>query len=126
MLEILAEERGADRRRGGSGLLDALGINGQLIVDVIPQVELVIGPQPPVPELPPTEAQNRFRMVFRHFIGVFARKEHPLALFLDDLQWADSASLGLLEELVTHPEARHLLVVGAYRDNEVTPRTRSC
>ena len=101
-------------------LLAALGINGQLLVEVIPQVELVIGRQPAVVDLPPTEAQNRFRVVFRHFIGVFARKEHPLALFLDDLQWADSASLGLLHDLMTHPETRHLLVIGAYRDNEVT------
>src|SRR5262249_19069459 len=77
--------------------------------------------QPPALELPPAEAQNRFRMVLRHFIGVFAQKEHPLTLFLDDLQWADSASLGMLQELVAHPEVRHLLVIGAYRDNEVTP-----
>ncbi len=89
-------------------------------MDAIPPVELVIGRQPPVPELPPTEAQSRFRIVLRHFIGVFAQKEHPLALFLDDLQWADSASLGLLEELLAHSEMRHLLIVGAYRDNEVS------
>ncbi|MGK3962480.1 AAA family ATPase [Sorangium sp. So ce118] len=120
VLEILAEDEdgiAAFRQR----LLGALGINGQLIVEVIPHLELVIGRQPPVPELPPTEAQNRFRIVFRHFIGVFARKEHPLALFLDDLQWTDSASLGLLHDLVTHPETRYLLIIGAYRDNEVTP-----
>ncbi|QRN97008.1 AAA family ATPase [Archangium violaceum] len=102
-------------------LLGALGSNGQLIVEVIPQVELVVGRQPPVPELPPTEAQNRFHMVFRHFIGVFARKEHPLALFLDDLQWADSASLALLQDLMTHPETGHFLGIGTYRDNEVAP-----
>jgi predicted ATPase/signal transduction histidine kinase len=99
----------------------ALGVNAQLIVDVIPPVELVIGRQPPVSALPPQEARNRFRIMFRHFIEVFAQKDHPLALFLDDLQWADSASLALLEDLVTHPEARHLFVVGAYRDNEVSP-----
>ncbi|XXX82643.1 ATP-binding sensor histidine kinase [Sorangium sp. So ce134] len=120
VLEILAESEdrmAAWRQR----LLAALGINGQLIVEVIPQIELVIGQQPPVPELPAIEAQHRFHVVFRHFIGVFARKEHPLALFLDDLQWTDSASLGLLHDLLTHPETSHLLVVGAYRDNEVTP-----
>ncbi|APR76031.1 Signal transduction histidine kinase CheA [Minicystis rosea] len=120
VLEILtqsAERIAAWRQR----LLEALGINGQLIVEVIPQVELVIGKQPPTPELPPVEAQNRFRLVFRRFIGVFAQKEHPLALFLDDLQWADSASLGVLEDLVAHAGVRHLLVVGAYRENEVTP-----
>ncbi|WP_437747623.1 AAA family ATPase [Sorangium sp. So ce1504] len=120
VLEILAESEhriAAFRQR----LLGALGSNGQLIVDVIPHVELIIGRQPPVPELPPAEAQSRFRVVFRHFIGVFARKEHPLALFLDDLQWTDSASLGLLRDLLTHPETHHLLVIGAYRDNEVSP-----
>ncbi|XYI00972.1 AAA family ATPase [Sorangium sp. So ce1128] len=120
VIELLAEseERIAAWRQR---LLGALGVNAQLIVEVIPQVELVIGRQPPVPELPPTEAQNRFRMVFRHFIGVFAQKEHPLALFLDDLQWVDAASLGLLKDLLAHPEMRYLLIIGAYRDNEVSP-----
>src|SRR6202023_1997528 len=84
-------------------------------------LELVIGRQPPVPDLPPQDAQNRFQMVFRRFLGVFARKEHPLALFLDDLQWLDSATLDLLEHLVMHPEVRHLLLVGAYRHTEVVP-----
>ena len=72
-------------------------VNGQLIVDVLPQVELIIGPQPPVPALPPTEAQNRFRMVFRQFVTVFTSEDHPLVLFLDDLQWIDAASLTLIE-----------------------------
>jgi predicted ATPase/signal transduction histidine kinase len=104
-------------------LQEALGVNGQLVVDVIPPVGLVIGPQPPVPALPPAEAQNRFRLVFRQFIAVFARKEHPLALFLDDLQWADAASLALLRDLVTvtNGGSSHLCLVGAYRDNEVGP-----
>ncbi|WP_170319900.1 ATP-binding sensor histidine kinase [Polyangium spumosum] len=99
----------------------ALGVNGQLIVDVIPQIELVIGRQPPVPELPLAEAQNRFHMVFRQLASVFAREEHPVVVFLDDLQWVDSASLELLEHLVTHPDTRYLLLIGAYRDNEVDP-----
>ena len=81
----------------------------------------MIGKQPPVADLPPQDARHRFQMVFRRFLGVFARKEHPLALFLDDLQWLDAATLDLLEHLVTHPEVRHLLLVGAYRDNEVGP-----
>jgi serine/threonine protein kinase len=102
-------------------LNEALGPNGQLIINLVPELELVIGKQTPVAELPPQDAQNRFQMVFRRFLGVFARKEHPLALFLDDLQWLDAATLGLLEHLVTHPEVRHLLLVGAYRDNEVGP-----
>ena len=91
------------------------------MVNLIPELELIIGEQPPVPDLPPQDAQNRFQMVFRRFLGVFARPEHPLALFLDDLQWLDTATLDLLEHLVTQPEVRHLLLVGAYRDNEVGP-----
>jgi predicted ATPase/signal transduction histidine kinase len=102
-------------------LAEAVGPNGQLIVSLIPEVELIIGKQPPVPDLPAEDAQNRFQSVFRRFLGVFARPEHPLALFLDDLQWLDAATLDLLEHLVTHSEVRHLLLVGAYRDNEVSP-----
>jgi serine/threonine protein kinase len=98
----------------------AVGVNGQLIVDVLPQVELILGPQAPVAALPPTEAQYRFRMVFRQFVAVFTRQEHPLVLFLDDLQWVDAASLTLIEHLLTHPDTRFLLLIGAYRDNEVS------
>ena len=111
----------AELGRWRDALSDALGPNGQLIVNLVPALELVIGRQSPVPELPPHEAQNHFQMVFRRFLGVFARKEHPLALFLDDLQWLDRATLDLLEHLVTHPEVRHVLLVGAYRDNETGP-----
>src|SRR5207344_95248 len=107
--------------RWRDALREALGPNGQLIVNLVPELELVIGKQPPVAELPPQDAQNRFQMVFRRFLGVFARKEHPLALFLDDLQWLDAATLDLLEDLLTHTEVRHLLLVAAYRDNEVSP-----
>ncbi len=107
--------------RWRASLIDALGPNGQLMVNLVPELELVIGKQLPVAVLPPQDAQKRFQMVFRRFLGVFARKEHPLALFLDDLQWLDTATLDLLEHLVTHPEVRHLLLVGAYRDNEVSP-----
>jgi predicted ATPase/signal transduction histidine kinase len=120
VLEILAES--VDRISSWrNALRAALGVNGQLIVDVIPQIELVIGPQAPLPALPPAESQNRFRLVFRNFIAVFAQKQHPLALFLDDLQWADSASLELLEDLLTQRDSCYLLLVGAYRDNEVDP-----
>jgi predicted ATPase len=100
---------------------EALVPNGRLKVNLVPELELVIGKQPPVPDLPPQDAQNRFQLVFRRFLGVFARKEHPLALFLDDLQWLDAATLDVIEHLVTHPEVRHLLLVGAYRNNEVAP-----
>jgi predicted ATPase/signal transduction histidine kinase len=100
---------------------EALGSNGQLIINLVPELELIIGKQPPVAELPPQEAKNRFQMIFRRFLSLFARKEHPLALFLDDLQWLDSSTLDLLEHLVGHPEVRYLLLVGAYRNNEVGP-----
>jgi PAS domain S-box-containing protein len=93
--------------------------NGQLIVNLIPELELVIGPQPPAPELPAQETRQRFQAVFGRFLGVFARKEHPLILFLDDLQWVDTATPKVLEQLASRPETQYLLVIGAYRDNEV-------
>jgi predicted ATPase/GAF domain-containing protein len=102
-------------------LQEALGPNGQLIINLIPEVEFIIGKQPPVPDLPPQEARNRFQLVFRRFLGAFARPEHPLALFLDDLQWLDAATLELLEHLITDPDVQHLMLVGACRDNEVSP-----
>jgi PAS domain S-box-containing protein len=102
-------------------LTEAVGPNGEIIVNLIPEVEFIIGKQPPIPDLSPQDAQNRFKIVFRRFLGVFARPEHPLALFLDDLQWLDAATLELLESLTTDPEVRHLLLVGAYRDNEIGP-----
>src|SRR5262245_8164029 len=101
-------------------LLEALGPNGRLMVDLVPELELIIGDQAPVPELPPRDAQRRFQLVFRRFIGVFARPEHPLALFFDDLQWLDAATLDLIEDLLTRSELQHLMLIGAYRDNEVT------
>jgi PAS domain S-box-containing protein len=100
-------------------LREALGPNGRLIIDLVPELKLIVGDQPPVPELPLHDAQRRFQLVFRRFLAVFARPEHPLALFLDDLQWLDSATLDLLEDLLTLPDVRHLMLIGAYRDNEV-------
>jgi PAS domain S-box-containing protein len=102
-------------------LKEAVEPNGQLIVNLIPELELIIGKQPAVAELPPQDGQRRFQAVLRRFIGAFARKEHPLALFLDDLQWLDAATLDFLEHLVAHSEVRRLLLIGAYRDNEVGP-----
>src|SRR5262249_10124102 len=93
--------------------------NGRLMVDLVPELSLIIGDQPPIPELEPQLAQSRFQLVFRRFIGVFARPEHPLALFLDDLQWLDAATLDLLEDLLTRSDLQHLMLIGAYRDNEV-------
>ena len=117
--QLLAESeaRVANWRRQ---IQEAVGINGQLIVELLPQVELIIGKQSPVPYLPPSEAQSRFFMVFRQFLEVLTRKEHPLVLFLDDLQWMDASSLALIEHVLSHPDTRYLLLIGAYRDNEVS------
>ena len=116
--QILSKSE-AELQAWRDALREALGPNGLLIVDLIPELELVIGKQPPVPDLSPQDAQRRFQTVLRRFIGVFARPEHPLALFLDDLQWLDAATLDLLEDLLAQRDIRHLLLIGAYRDNEV-------
>ena len=100
-------------------LLEALGDSGQLIVEVIPELELIIGEQPPVAQLGLNEAQNRFNLIFKKFISVFAQKEHPLVIFLDDLHFCDAASLNLMKLLVTNNDNQSLLLIGAYRDNEV-------
>ena len=100
-------------------LLQALGNNGQVIIDVIPELELVVGTQPPVAELSPAEAQNRFNIWFKKFINVFASPANPLVIFMDDLQWADAASLQLIHVMMTAQE-HSLLFIGAYRDNEVS------
>ncbi|QNI30488.1 sigma 54-interacting transcriptional regulator [Alloacidobacterium dinghuense] len=100
-------------------LNQALRPNGSLVLDLVPELRLIIGAQPPVAGLPPQEAKARAHLAFRQFIGVFARPEHPLALFLDDLQWLDAATLDFLEDLLVQQDLAHLLVVGAYRDNEV-------
>jgi PAS domain S-box-containing protein len=107
--------------RWRDALVEALGSNGEIIVNLVPEMEIIIGKQPPASELPPQDAHNRFQMVFRRALGVFAKPEHPLVLFLDDLQWLDAATLDLIQHLVTHGEVRHLLLIGAYRDNEVNP-----
>ncbi|TAF11059.1 MAG: response regulator [Nostocales cyanobacterium] len=101
-------------------ILTALGENGQIIIDVIPEMELIIGKQPTVIELASTEAQNRFNLVFQKFIQVFCQQEHPLIIFLDDLQWTDSATLQLLQLIMTHIHTKYLFLIGAYRDNEVS------
>ena len=102
-----------------AALREALEPNGRLMVDLVPALTLLIGDQPPVPELAPQDAQRRFQLVFRRFIGVFARPDHPLALFLDDLQWLDAGTLAVLEDLLTQRDVQHVLLIGAYRDNEV-------
>ncbi len=106
----------------GQKILAAVGANGQLMIDVIHELELVIGPQPEIPEVPPVEAEQRFHRTFQRFIQVFCAPEHPLAIFLDDLQWTDSASMRLLNVLSSsESNANHLLLIGAYRDNEIQP-----
>ncbi|XYI03744.1 AAA family ATPase [Sorangium sp. So ce1128] len=116
-LQGSAEELSALKDR----LLAALGPNAQLVIDLIPELSVILGPQPSVPELGPTESQNRFVIVFQSFLRVFSTRERPLVLFLDDLQWADSASLRLLQAILANPENAYLLLLGAYRDNEVGP-----
>jgi PAS domain S-box-containing protein len=127
LVRPLLSKTEAELRVWREALLEALGPNGRLMDDVVPELKLIIGEPPPVPELPPQDAQRRFQLVFRRFIGVFARPEHPLALFLDDLQWLDAATLDLLEDMLTQSDLEHLMLIGAYRDNEVTavhPLTR--
>ena len=119
LIRPLLSKNEEDLRKWRDALREALDPNGLLIVELVPELKHIIGEQPPVPELPPQEAQRRFQLVFRRFIGVFARPEHPLALFLDDLQWLDAATLDLLEDLLTRTDLQHLLLIGAYRDNEV-------
>jgi PAS domain S-box-containing protein len=104
-----------------SRLLTALGSNGQIIIDVIPEVELIIGKQSPVPEVGATEAQNRFNLTFQRFVRAFCAKEHPLVIFLDDLQWIDSATLKLIELILLDEQTQSLFLIGAYRDHEVSP-----
>lgn len=99
-------------------LIHALGANGQLIVDVIPEIELIIGPQQPLSGLPAVESRNRFNLAFQQFVRVFAAKNHPLVIFLDDLQWIDGPSLKLIESIITSPENAYLLVIGTFPDTD--------
>ncbi len=117
----LLTENDAQIKEWQQKIILALGDQGQVIIEVIPELERIIGKQPPVPELSGTSAQNRFNLLFQKFIQVFTTKEHPLVIFLDDLQWADSASLKLMQLLMSETDTRYLLLIGAYRDNEVSP-----
>ena len=108
----------AEIQQWKSKILEAVGENGQVIIEVIPELSRIIGQQSPAPELSGSAAQNRFNLLFQKFTQVFTSKEHPLVMFLDDLQWADSASLKLLQLLME--QTGHLLILGAYRDNEVS------
>lgn len=120
LIRLVLSKNEDELARWRHALSEALAPNGLLIADLVPELKHIIGDQPPVPELPLQAAQGRFRMVVRQFIGVFARPEHPLALFLDDLQWLDVATLDLLNDLLTRDDVENLFLVGAYRDNEVS------
>jgi predicted ATPase len=117
----LLSESDAKVEQWKTQILAALGENAQVIVEVIPELERIIGQQPPVPELSGSAAQNRFNLLFEKFIQLFTKKEHPLVIFLDDLQWADSASLKLMQLLMSDIDNCYLFLIGAYRDNEVFP-----
>ena len=99
----------------------AVGTNGKVIIDVIPELESLIGEQPPVAELGSTESQNRFNLVFQNFVQAFCTKEHPIAIFLDDLQWADTPSINLIQTILSNPEMKYLYLMLSFRDNEVLP-----
>ncbi|MEG4808684.1 AAA family ATPase, partial [Microcoleus sp. F8-D1] len=117
----LLSETDAKVEQWKSEILAALGDSAGAIVEVIPELEKIIGKQPQVPELSGSAAQNRFNLLLEKFIQVFTTKEHPLVIFLDDLQWADSASLKLMQLLMSDLDKRYLFLIGAYRDNEVFP-----
>ena len=117
----LLTETEAQIQQWRTRIQSALGDTAQVVVDVIPELERIIGKQPPVPELSPGAAENRFKLLFGQFMQVFTTKEHPLVIFIDDLQWAGSASLKLMQWLMIEANSAYLLLLGAYRDNEVTP-----
>ncbi|HEX8109215.1 MAG TPA: AAA family ATPase, partial [Kofleriaceae bacterium] len=119
-LHILTESKPRIAKRRQQ-LAHALGPHGKLVVDLVPQLGLIVGPQPPVPELSLTDSETRLRLVFGRLFAACATPEHPLAMFIDDMQWADTASLALVANLLTDSDTRHLLIIGAYRDNEVDP-----
>ncbi|MDM8540104.1 serine/threonine-protein kinase PknK [Desulfococcaceae bacterium HSG9] len=119
LITQLLTETDEQLNRWKEKLLATLGPNGQVMIDVLPELELVIGPQPDAAKLPPEQERNRFNLVFQNFINVFTQPEHPLVIFIDDLQWIDSASLNLIK-MNTTPDRQYLLFIGAYRDNEVS------
>jgi hypothetical protein len=100
-----------------STISEALGKQGSVLAELIPEIKLVLGEQLPPAEVGPSEALNRFQLAFQNFVGAIARPAHPLVVFLDDLQWADAATLDLLGPMLTNSSVQSLLLIGAYRDN---------
>lgn len=119
LINQLLSESDSQLAKWRTQILEGVGDSGQVLIEVMPELEQIIGKQPPVPELAGTAAQIRFNLLFQTFIEVFTTAEHPLVVFLDDLQWSDSASLQLIKLLME--DKRYLLLLGAYRDNEVSP-----
>jgi AAA ATPase domain/Protein kinase domain len=121
LIRQLLSGKEEDVGRWRDAIRAAVGNQGRLLTDLIPELVRLIGLQPPVGALSPMETGRRFRLVFERFVNVFARPEHPLVIFVDDLQWLDPATLTLVQYLITHRDTRYLLLIGAYRDNEVGP-----
>ncbi len=121
LVRQLITETEAQLQQWREKILGVLGANVQVIIDIIPQVKLIVGKQPDVPKVGQTESENRFNRVFQNFIQVFCQEEHPLVIFLDDLQWADSSTLKLIELMLMDTNTQNLFLIGAYRDNEVNP-----
>lgn len=121
LIQMLLGKSEAELDRWRQDFQAAVEPNGKLITDMVPSIHLIIGDQPPVPELEPIRAKARYQLVLRRFISVFARSEHPLTLFIDDLQWLDAATLDIIEDLLIQEDTGYLFLIGAYRDNEVTP-----
>ncbi|MEO1791125.1 MAG: ATP-binding sensor histidine kinase [Cyanobacteria bacterium J06629_19] len=121
LIEQLLSESDAKLALWRTRILEVVGKNGQVLISVIPSLERILGPQPPVLKLSGSAAQNRFNLLLAQFVGIFATVAHPLVIFLDDLQWVDAASLRLLKLLIEAGNSKYLLILGAYRDNEVSP-----
>jgi hypothetical protein len=129
LVRMLLGKNDRELARWRQALQQALGANARVMTELIPELKLIIGEQPPLPALEPQQAQRRFLLVLKRFIGVFARPEHPLALFLDDLQWLDAATLDLLEDLLTSDDLRHLMLLAptaATRWTTPTPCAPRC
>ena len=125
-INLILTENKAQLKSWETQLNKALDPIGKVLIDLIPDLELIIGPQPEVPDLNPSEAQSRFNYILKLFIKTIASKEHPLVIFIDDWQWADNASINLLSLLMDDPSIKHLMLLTAYRDNEVTPSHPFC